>query len=179
MTDQPIALASPDPAWQARFHEQAARLGRILAPWLCAPVEHVGSTAIPGLIAKPIVDLLAPVRDLDAARASVPVLEADGWLFWPDDPNRDHRLWFLRPDPAARTHHLQVMRRDHPAAVAVLAFRDALRADPALRDAYAALKEELARTHRDDRNGYTNAKADFVWGVLRARGVALPPRRSL
>ena len=81
----------------------------------------------PGLRAKPIVDIVAPVRSFAAARAAVPVLEQDGWLFWPDDPNRFYRLWFLRPTPAARTHHLQIMQHDHPELHNLLLFRDALR----------------------------------------------------
>ena len=78
----------------------------LLRPWLTAPPEHVGSTAIAGLRAKPIVDVLAPVHSLAEAQDAVPVLERDGWLFWADDPNRSYRLWFLRPTPTARTHHL-------------------------------------------------------------------------
>ena len=79
-----------------------------------APPEHIGSTAVPGLRAKPIVDILAPVRSFTEAGQAVAVLEQDGWLFWPEDPNRFYRLWFLRPTPAARSHHLQIMQHDHP-----------------------------------------------------------------
>jgi GrpB-like predicted nucleotidyltransferase (UPF0157 family) len=168
MADQPIALVDHDAAWHDRFVVQRDALVRLLQPWLAAPPEHVGSTAVPGLRAKPIVDILAPVRSLALAQDAVPVLAADGWLFWPDDPNRSYRLWFLRPTPAARTHHLQIMQHDHPEARNVLLFRDALRGDPTLRDSYAALKAGLAAQYRDDRNAYTDAKTDFVQSVLRA-----------
>ena len=117
-------------------------------PGSTAPPEHVGSTAIAGLRAKPIVDILAPVHSLAEAQDAVPVLERDGWLFWADDPNRSYRLWFLRPTPAARTHHLYLMQHDHPELRNVLLFRDALRNDPALRHEYAALKDRLAVQHR-------------------------------
>ena len=137
-----------------------------------APPEHIGSTAVPGLRAKPIVDILAPVRSFTEARQAVAVLEQDGWLFWPDDPNRFYRLWFLRPTPEARSHHLQIMQHDHPELHKLLLFRDALRNDAALRQAYAALKDRLAARHHMDRDAYTDAKSDFVRSVLQAAGAA-------
>jgi GrpB-like predicted nucleotidyltransferase (UPF0157 family) len=109
VTDEAVMLVGHDPLWRGRFLEQQARLSASLQPWLAAPIEHIGSTAVPGLRAKPIIDILAPVVSLDAAHAAVPVLEHNGWMFWSDDPNRSYRLWFLRPRPDARTHHLQIM----------------------------------------------------------------------
>jgi GrpB-like predicted nucleotidyltransferase (UPF0157 family) len=165
MPDQPVEIADYDPAWVEAFAEQQARLTPLLAPWLAAPIEHFGSTAVPGLRAKPVVDILAPVRSLaDAARA-IPLLEQDGWLHWPDDPHRHTRLWFLRPRPDSRTHHLHLIQ--DPARIAsLLAFRDALRSDPTLRHDYESLKTRLAAQHRTDREAYTNAKADFTGRAL-------------
>jgi GrpB-like predicted nucleotidyltransferase (UPF0157 family) len=179
MADQPVHLARYDPAWPQRFAEQRAQLTPILAEWLAAPIEHVGSTSVPGLAAKPVVDMLAPVRSLASAQDAVGPLTDDGWLFWPDDPCRSYRLWFLRPRPDARTHHLHVMEHDDAHARALLAFRDALRADPRLCADYASLKDELARQHSVNRNAYTNAKAQFVSDVLRAAGIDQPPRDEL
>jgi GrpB-like predicted nucleotidyltransferase (UPF0157 family) len=179
MSDEPVSLIDHDPAWAQRFEDQRARLSVLLAPWLAGPIEHVGSTAVPGLRAKPIVDLLAPVTSLDTAQAAIPMLQEAGWLFWPDDPNRFYRMWFLRPRPDARTHHLQIIAQDHPAARALTVFRDALRDDPQLRARYAALKDRLAEQHRTDREAYTNAKADFVRAVLQSKGATEPPRRAL
>jgi GrpB-like predicted nucleotidyltransferase (UPF0157 family) len=90
--DQPIELAAYEPAWQRRFAEQQARLTAVLKPWLAGEVEHIGSTSVPGLRSKPIVDLLAPVRSLQAAYSAATILEKDGWLFWAADPNRHYRL---------------------------------------------------------------------------------------
>ncbi len=179
MTDEPVVLVNHDPLWRERFLEQQARLSTLLRPWLAAPSEHIGSTAVPGLRAKPVVDILAPVVSFESARAAIPVLESDGWLFWPDDPNRSYRMWFLRPRPDARTHHLQIMQHDHPDAHALLQFRDALRAEPALRHAYAALKGHLAQKYAADRNAYTDAKSDFVRSVLHAAGADVPSRKQL
>src|SRR5579863_7120073 len=159
MADQTVYLVDHDPSWHDRFVAQRDALSRLLNPWLAAPPEHVGSTAIPGLRAKPVVDIVAPVVSLSAAQAAVPVLEADGWLFWADDPNRSYRLWFLRPTPAERTHHLYLMQHNHPELRGLLLFRDALRDDPALRRDYAALKQRLAEQHRTDRDAYTDAKS--------------------
>jgi GrpB-like predicted nucleotidyltransferase (UPF0157 family) len=179
MADQRVEIVAPDPIWLQRFAEQRDAVQAVLGTVLAGPVQHVGSTSVPGLPAKPVVDLLAPVRSLERARELVPDLSADGWLYWPDDPNGHHRLWFLRPAPEARTHHLQVIEADDPHASALLAFRDALRADERLRDEYAALKISLAERHPDDRNAYTEAKGDFVDRALRAAGVQPPPRSPL
>jgi GrpB-like predicted nucleotidyltransferase (UPF0157 family) len=179
VADQLVHLAEYDRAWPDLFAEQQARAAAILAPWLAAPIEHIGSTSVPGLPAKPVIDMLAPVRSLTGTHDAVAPLTEDGWLFWPDDPCRHYRLWFLRPQPEARTHHLQLIEHDEPHARALIAFRDALRADPGLRAGYAELKERLGRQHRENRNAYTNAKSEFVASVLHAAGIDPPPRDDL
>jgi GrpB-like predicted nucleotidyltransferase (UPF0157 family) len=123
--------------------------------------------------------MLASVRSLTSAQNAVQPLTEDGWLFWPDDPCRQYRLWFLRPRPEARTHHLHLIEHDDPHARALIAFGDALRADPGLRAGYADLKERLARQHRQNRNAYTDAKSEFVARVLRTADVSPPPRDRL
>jgi GrpB-like predicted nucleotidyltransferase (UPF0157 family) len=100
-------------------------------------------------------------------------------VFWPQDPCRHYRLWFLRPRPEARTHHLHVMEHDDRHARALIAFRDTLRAEAGLRIRYAELKKQLARQHRDNRNAYTNAKDEFVAEVLRTAGIDPPARDRL
>ena len=179
MADAPVFIAQYDPAWLAGFDGQRDRVTAVLEPWLAAPVEHIGSTSVPGLPAKPIVDMLAPVESLGQAQDAVAPLQADGWVFWPEDPGRHYRLWFLRPSPEARTHHLHVIEHGDRHARALIAFRDALRADPELHAEYAALKQQLAREHTGNRNAYTNAKAGFVARVVSAAGIELPPRDRL
>ena len=171
MSDMEVRIADYNPQWIDCFVEQRDAVAEALRPWLAAAVEHVGSTSVPGLPAKPIVDVLAPVADLDDREAMVEALSRRGWLYWPDDPHADSRLWFLRPDPARRTHHLHVVAHGHPREQAVIAFRDALRRDRELAAEYADLKETLAREHRHDRDAYTNGKASFVARVLAARGM--------
>jgi GrpB-like predicted nucleotidyltransferase (UPF0157 family) len=164
MSDQPVEICEYDPAWPERFAEQRGVVERILEPWLAAPVEHVGSTSVPDLPAKPVVDMLAGVRDLEESRPCIDLLSADGWLWAPYREDVEH--WFCRPSVEHRTHHLHVVEHGGELWNDMLAFRDALRADDDLRDRYAALKRDLAAQHRDDRNAYTEAKSTFVAAAL-------------
>jgi GrpB-like predicted nucleotidyltransferase (UPF0157 family) len=166
MSDQPVEIVPYDAVWAERFEEQRAHVERIVAPWLVAPVEHVGSTAVPGLAAKPVVDMLAGVRDLAESRPCIDLLSADGWLWAPYREDVEH--WFCRPTPEDRTHHLHVVEHGGGEWNDMLDFRDALRSDALLRERYAALKQELATRHRDDRNAYTEAKAAFIQAALAA-----------
>jgi GrpB-like predicted nucleotidyltransferase (UPF0157 family) len=166
MSDQPVEIHAYDPAWPERFAEQRAAVELILAPWLSAPVEHVGSTAVAGLAAKPVVDMLAGVPSLEESRPCIDLLSAAGWLWAPYREDVEH--WFCRPSAEHRTHHLHVVEHGGPEWRDMLDFRDALRSDDDLRDRYAALKRRLAAEHRDDRNAYTDAKADFVVAALAA-----------
>jgi GrpB-like predicted nucleotidyltransferase (UPF0157 family) len=175
VADQHVEVADPDPAWADQFAEQRAAVEEMLRPWISGPVEHIGSTAVPGLRAKPVIYMLAPVGSLPAARTAVPVLEDAGWLFWPEDPCGHYRLWLLRPRPEARTHHLQVVEGGHPHARALLEFRDALRADARLCREYASLKERLAEQHPGNRNAYTNGKAAFIQQALHRAGISPLP----
>jgi GrpB-like predicted nucleotidyltransferase (UPF0157 family) len=163
----PVSIVEYDPSWQRAFAEQQDRLSVILREWLAEPVEHVGSTAVPGLASKPIVDILAPVVSLAEAGRAVSILQDDGWLHWPTDPNVSWRLWFLRPQPDARTHHLYLIQYDDPRVRELRAFRDMLRADDGLRDEYEALRRHLANVFRNDREAYTEAKARFIESRLR------------
>ena len=170
MGDVRVRPYSPD--WSARFEQEAAVLRVHLAPWLAGGVEHVGSTAVPGLAAKPILDMVAPVRNLDEARAAAPELAALGYR------HADHRpqeaLWFYKQpgdDHQTRTHQLHLTRHNSHLWRERLAFRDALRADPALLRDYQALKQDLSRTL--DLAAYTEGKRGFVAAVLRDAGINL------
>jgi GrpB-like predicted nucleotidyltransferase (UPF0157 family) len=179
MADQSVYLVDHDPAWREQFVVQRDALSRLLKSWIALPPEHVGSTAVPGLRAKPVIDVVVPVVSLQEAEMAVPVLTAGGWLFWPEDPNRDYRLWFLRPTPQERTHHLYLIQHDHPELRRLLLFRDALRDDAELRAAYARLKEKLAERYSTNRDAYTDAKSAFISAAVRARGADRSSRRRL
>jgi len=163
-----IELVPADPTWPRRFEDEAARLRAIIPADLLIALEHIGSTAVPGLPAKPVIDMLATVTDLDAARARlVAPLEAAGYAFWAENPETD-RLFFVKglpPSAPRRTHHLHVMAAG-PAALKHIAFRDYLRDHPREADRYAALKRDLARRFHHDREAYTEAKGAFIAQVL-------------
>ncbi|MFD4701023.1 GrpB family protein [Streptomyces niveus] len=179
MADMGIEIVDHDSRWAEMFDEQRDRVSQVLARWLVVPPEHIGSTAVSGLRAKPVVDILAPVGSLVERDVMVKVLSGDGWLYWPDDPKADSRLWFLRPCPEKRTHHLHVIEHGHPQARALLVFRDALRRDSALAARYELLKERLARDNPTERNAYTNGKALFVAEALRNAGIEAAVTKDL
>lgn len=177
MTDWPawateqVEVHPPDDAWQQRGGQECRRLDATLAAWLVAPVEHVGSTAVPDLPAKPILDLQAAVDDLDCASSVTSALAPAGWHYVP--PELDARPWrrfLVKVDGGHRVAHLHLISSRHARWRQQLVFRDALRADPELAQRYAAIKTTLAARHADDREAYTAGKAGFVAAVLREHG---------
>jgi GrpB-like predicted nucleotidyltransferase (UPF0157 family) len=163
-----IEIVEYDPSWPALFAEEAARLRGALNPDLIVGLEHFGSTAIPGMAAKPIIDILIAVRSLLAARETfVEPLEDLDYVFWADNPKTD-RLFFVKGMPPygeRRTHHVHVVE---PTAEPWqrLGFRDYLIAHPEEARRYADLKRKLASAHRTDRESYTEAKAAFVAEIM-------------
>jgi GrpB-like predicted nucleotidyltransferase (UPF0157 family) len=176
MESVPIRVVPYDPDWAIRFEQERALLAEALAPWLSDGVHHIGSTAVPGLAAKPILDMMAGVAELAAARPAIAVLEGHGWVH---APHRPEAYWFYRPRASVgheHTHHLHLTQPGSALWRERLAFRDALRADPALRSEYQALKRHLAQMHGDDGGSYTADKRAFVARVLAQVGIALAPR---
>jgi GrpB-like predicted nucleotidyltransferase (UPF0157 family) len=165
-----VELVSHDPTWPARYEAEAERLLAALPDSLVLQMEHFGSTAVPGLLAKPVIDILVAVSSVEEAReTAVGPLEALGYAFWYENPKR-HRLFFVKglpPRAIRRTHHVHMIE---PSAEMwnMLLFRDILRADPEEAARYADLKRELAVRHREDREAYTEAKAAYVAAVLAA-----------
>ncbi|MBL8145130.1 MAG: GrpB family protein [Anaerolineae bacterium] len=158
-----IVIADYDPAWPVLAAEEIARIRASLGDRLLA-IEHVGSTSVPGLAAKPLLDLMGGLQTLDEARVCVPHTEALGYHYEPGDSIPD-RVYFNKGPEGARTHHLYLVELGGEYWVRHIAFRDALRADPALAADYAALKRLLAAKYGTDRLGYTEAKSDFITAV--------------
>jgi GrpB-like predicted nucleotidyltransferase (UPF0157 family)/GNAT superfamily N-acetyltransferase len=166
LNDEPVRLSSYDPRWPASFERERIALEATIGEWVVGGVHHVGSTAVPGLEAKPIVDILVGVGDLESSRASFGPLEGLGYLYAPYRADEMH--WFCKPHPARRTHHLHLAPADSQRFADELAFRDLLRSDAETTRAYAALKRDLADQFRDDREAYTEAKGDFIRKALQA-----------
>lgn len=171
-----IEVRPYDEQWPVAFAAERALLEQALRPWLAGGVEHIGSTSVPGLAAKPILDLMAGIADLEQARAAVPALAARDYEAGSHRPHE--ALWFGKPagttQLSGRTHNLHLTQVGSDLWRERLAFRDALRADPDLRDEYAALKLRIAgRT--DDVAEYTAQKRALVARVLARAGIPLVP----
>jgi GrpB-like predicted nucleotidyltransferase (UPF0157 family) len=160
--DDPIELRQHAADWAVRADEWAAAIRRAL-PTLAPRVEHVGSTAVPGLVAKPVLDLQVAVPDVEDERTYRPALESLGLVLRVREPG--HRF-FRRPAGQPRTVHVHVCQRDSPWERDHLAFRDRLRARPELATAYADLKRRLADELGSDRAAYTDGKSAFIRSVL-------------
>jgi GrpB-like predicted nucleotidyltransferase (UPF0157 family) len=162
--EAPVLLVDYDPAWPAAFESERGHLAKVLGEWLTGPIEHIGSTAVPGLRAKPVLDIMAGVESLTV---SLPAIQAVARLDYVHFPYRAEVMhWFCKPSPAHRTHHLHLVPFGSPLWNERLQFRNALRSDPALAAEYAGLKTLLADRHRDDREAYTEAKSAFIARVL-------------
>ena len=175
MSHDPILVVPYDPEWPRRFEDEQALLERVLEPWLEGGVHHVGSTAVSGLAAKPILDMVAGVRDLEEARAAFEPLREHSYEH---GLHRPCAHWFFKPPApsfAERTHQLHLTEPGSDLWRERLAFRDALRADPALEAEYEALKLRLAG-ERAGGSAYTDGKRPFVARVLAGAGIALRPR---
>ena len=167
--EEPIYLVPYDPAWPRRFEDERARLARALSPWLAGPIEHIGSTAVPALTAKPVIDIMAGVRDLPSSLEARDALALLDYVYFPYRADVMH--WFCKPSPARRTHHLHLVPVESALWDERVIFRDYLRSSPAAAAEYAALKAALAAEHPFDREAYTEAKGGFVRSILdRARG---------
>ncbi len=156
----PVVLAPHDPRWAEAARVEAERLPRVLPEGTLDETHHIGSTAIEGLIAKPILDLLPVIADADAFDAARPALEAAGYLWW-GEYGLPGRRYLTREVDGVRIAHLHAYVRGSDEITRHLAFRDYVRAHPAVRDAYAAEKER-ARSVAEGTYGYADEKAAFV-----------------
>lgn len=143
---RPVELVPHDPAWAGRAEGLIAEL-HAAVPGVFGAVHHMGSTAIPGLPAKPVIDLLAEVEALETVEGARGALAGLGWRWrWRGENGLAGRRYFTRNDPetGTRAAHLHVYASGDPAIAWHLAFRDRLRAEPATADAYAREKARCA-----------------------------------
>jgi GrpB-like predicted nucleotidyltransferase (UPF0157 family) len=165
-TDEaPIHISTYDPAWPSLFEGERELLAGVLEPWLVGSIEHVGSTAVPGLSAKPVIDIMAGVASLGSSREAISVLQNIGYHYSPYRADVMH--WFCKPSPSFRTHHLHLVPYGSRLWTERLAFRDCLRSDPTVAHDYVELKLRLAETYRFERESYTEAKGPFIERVLK------------
>ncbi len=161
-----VALCPYDSEWPSLFLAERQRLTSLF-PSLLLDVQHFGSTAIPGMSAKPIVDILVGVASMTVADSLVEPLLSSGYTTSADfNATLTDRRWFMRWANGRRTHHLHVVVLGGIEWRRRLNFRDVLCSNSELASRYALLKAELAIQYSGDREAYTHAKADFVRSVV-------------
>lgn len=159
-----------NPDWPGAFEAEAVRVTTACGGVLLA-LEHIGSTSVPGLAAKPIIDLMGAVESLAAAEALEPVLAPLGYEYVPQfNAEIPDRRYFRRPREHPRSHHLHVTTLDSRFWREHIEFRDALRIDSTLRSEYELLKRALAGRFADDINAYTEGKTEFIRRITRPSG---------
>jgi GrpB-like predicted nucleotidyltransferase (UPF0157 family) len=173
VASEPVAIVPYDPQWPLRFEQERTHLRSCLPHDLIGRIEHFGSTAVPGLAAKPVIDMLIEVSDLGEARRRIaPILEAQGYeYFWRPtlgDDGPPFYAWLIKRDAASgeRTHHLHMVERTFHEHWERLRFRDYLIGHPEAARKYEDLKLELAKQHPDDRVSYTRGKTRFIEEIM-------------
>ena len=167
MADE-IEVVDYDASWPRLFEEERAVLERHLPADQVLGIAHAGSTAVPGLAAKPIIDIFIAVSGIDCAKATlVAPIAAAGYVYWAENPDSS-RMFFVKgmsPYGQRRTHHVHVLEPASEHWQRVFAFRDYLRSHPDEAQRYQLLKRDLALRHRSDREAYTRAKDAYVLRV--------------
>lgn len=162
-----IHIVPYNPLWSQRFEDEKRRVLEALNNGLIKRIEHFGSTAVPNLPAKPIIDILIGVEHLGEALSKVvPVLETMGYSYWADNPRKDV-LFLVKglPPNGPRTHHIHIAELDHETWER-LRFRDYLRVHAEEAQNYAKLKHDLASKFATDREAYTAAKTEYIRQVM-------------
>ncbi|MDV3293650.1 MAG: GrpB family protein [Nitrososphaerales archaeon] len=163
--EDPVVIVEYDPSWPRMFEEEKARIITAAGKWIMT-IEHIGSTAVPGLGGKPIIDLLAGVRVLALAASCVPRLGSIGYLYHPEkEGTLPERGYFDKP-----SYHLHMVEESSDFWSRHIAFRDHLRRHPETAMRYLDLKRAMAQKYRVDREGYTAAKTHFIVSTLKKAG---------
>jgi GrpB-like predicted nucleotidyltransferase (UPF0157 family) len=164
----PIVVVPYDEAWPSLFEEERDRIERAIGPWV-EDIEHVGSTAVPGLAAKPVIDIMVGVKSLDDSAILVERLEGIRYEYVPEfERVLPFRRYFRKMRVGRRTHQIHLVERSNTEWWdRHLLFRDYLRADPEIAGEYAHLKYELSDRFGEDRVAYTDAKTEFISEVVR------------
>lgn len=164
MVEEQIFIVPYDPTWPDKFKKEKKSLEQTIGDFITGGIHHVGSTAIPGFSAKPVIDILVGVESLEKSRPCIKILEKIHYVYFPYKEKYEH--WFCKPSPEYRTHHLHLMPANLPEFSAKLAFRDYLLKHPKEVQKYESLKKELAKKFKNDREAYTEAKTDFVKEIV-------------
>src|SRR5438093_7369465 len=182
-----LVIADYDPRWPQMYEKERARILKAIGDWI-VDIEHCGSTAVPGLAAKPVIDIYAGLRSWHDREQCLAPLEALGYEYRGEDPVIGQIFVKLTNDPLpgqtyrgsdarirSRTHNVHLLPRSHPEWERHLLFRDYLRKDASAASKYAALKRSLAQVHGLDINEYRNAKSFLIGAVIERARTDSPP----
>lgn len=163
---EPVIIVPYDANWKKLYEIErediVARIGEYIQD-----IQHMGSTSVEGLAAKPIIDMMIGIRSLDDAVHCILPLETMGYEYVSEfEKDLPMRRYLRKSRDGIRTHHIHMVERSSDFWNKHIAYRDILRNYANVRDEYAMLKYRLAETHRDDREGYTGAKTDFIETAL-------------
>ena len=168
-----IRLVAYDPQWPSRYETEAAAI-RAAFGNLARRIDHVGSTSVPGLEAKPVIDIQVSVASLETLEPFTPIMQARGYVHLRDPDPAFERVYpfFHKPHDWPHSHHVHLCESGSEWEWRHLAFRDHLRTHPTAREEYVALKRRLAALHgganRGERQAYADAKSEFVQRILDA-----------
>tara|TARA_B110000438_G_scaffold203950_1_gene195670 strand:+ start:461 stop:1000 length:540 start_codon:yes stop_codon:yes gene_type:complete len=166
----PVLLEEYDSSWVSKYETEKDFLLDVVGQWNCGGIEHVGSTSVPDMVGKPVIDIMFGVLTLERSKPAIEVLVENGYSYWPYKPNVMH--WFCKPSDVFRTHHLHLIPFQSPLWQERIKFRDILRSNQDVATQYAKLKRELATNYKQDRETYTMKKWPFIQQALEngARG---------
>jgi GrpB-like predicted nucleotidyltransferase (UPF0157 family) len=164
--DDPVEIVEYDARWAMAYDEASDEIREALRRWI-VDIAHIGSTAVPGLAAKPVIDMQVAVEDLSATPAIADALDPLGYEYVPElEAEMPFRRYFRRSVKGRRTHQIHLVERSNTEWWdRHIAFRDWLRRHPEDRDRYGDLKRNLAVEHQWDRVAYTEAKSAFVQSI--------------
>lgn len=160
----PIIIVPYDPTWASLFTEIGARLRDALGR-VALRIDHIGSTSVPRMAAKPVTDIQVSVASFDPIEAIAGPMEGMGYVFRRGNPELSKR--YFREAPGTRLTHIHVRLAGSWSEQFALLFRDYLRSHEEEAHWYAEIKYQLAEQYRDDRDGYTDAKGPYLWETMK------------
>jgi GrpB-like predicted nucleotidyltransferase (UPF0157 family) len=160
-----VKLFPYDPQWAILFEEEKAKLQKILGANVKG-IEHIGSTAMPGISAKPVIDIAVGIEDMNAAESIKNILEANGWIWRPKFGDIANHIVFAKGTKEERTHYLHLMQYEGEKWKERIAFRDYLISHEVEKKEYEQLKQKSMESFGNDRKAYTAEKDEFVQRIL-------------
>jgi GrpB-like predicted nucleotidyltransferase (UPF0157 family) len=162
--EEQIKIVPYDPSWPEQYEAEKVLLFNLIGEWVVGGIHHVGSTSVPGLSSKPVIDIMVGVKNLSDSKHLIQLLEQLDYCYFPYKTEEMH--WFCKPSPYKRTHHLHIIEYDSPNWKKRLAFRDYLRSHPEAKAEYQDLKIKMADFYKDDREAYTESKASLINRII-------------